>query len=140
MKKIVSLAVVMLAVAACQPSAPPETAADDSGKVFDIILTGGTVVDGLGNPAFRGDVGIKEDRIVAISTDGLNDDDADVSVDISNLVISPGFIDNHAHIQTRIHEHPLAENFTRQAERRLLRRPHLDPQAGARPGESRPRS
>ena len=27
---------------------------------------------------------------------------------------SPGFIDNHAHIQTTIHEHPLAENFIRQ--------------------------
>ena len=33
---------------------------------------------------------------------------------MSGLIVSPGFIDNHAHIQTTIHEHPLAENFTRQ--------------------------
>ena len=33
-------------------------------------------------------------------------------IDISNRIISPGFIDNHAHIQTNIHEHPLAEIST----------------------------
>lgn len=113
MKNTVLLA-AMLLVAACQQSMPPESPASDSGKAFDVILTGGTVVDGLGTPRFRGDVGIKGERIVAISTDALNADDAAVSVDVSGLVISPGFIDNHAHIQTTIHEHPLAENFTRQ--------------------------
>ena len=113
MKKFLLFAATLM-VAACQQSAPPEDSASDSDKAFDILLTGGTVVDGLGTPAFRGDVGIKGDRIVAISTDGLSADDAVVSVDVSNLFISPGFIDNHAHIQTTIHEHPLAENFTRQ--------------------------
>ncbi len=112
-KKIVLFGVLLI-VTACQPSVPPESAASDSNKVFDVILTGGTVVDGLGNPAFRGDVGIRGDRIIAISTDALNADDAAVTVDVAGLVISPGFIDNHAHIKTTIHEHPLAENFTRQ--------------------------
>ncbi|MCH8111168.1 MAG: D-aminoacylase [Proteobacteria bacterium] len=113
MKNILLLAAILL-VAACQQSMPPESPAGDSGKAFDVILTGGTVVDGLGTPKFRGDVGIKGERIIAISTEALNADDAVVSVDVSGLVISPGFIDNHAHIQTTIHEHPLAENFTRQ--------------------------
>ena len=113
MKKFLLFAATLI-VAACQQSAPPEDSASDSDKVFDVILIGGTVVDGLGAPAYRGDVGIKDDRIIAISTDSLSADDATVAVDISNLVISPGFIDNHAHIQTTIHEHPLAENFTRQ--------------------------
>jgi N-acyl-D-amino-acid deacylase len=30
------------------------------------------------------------------------------------LIVAPGFVDQHAHIQTTIHAHPLAENFTRQ--------------------------
>jgi len=68
----------------------------------------------LGNPAFRGDIGIKDDRIVAVSTGVLNADDADLSVDVTDLVVSPGFIDNHSHSQMTIHEHPLAENFTHQ--------------------------
>ncbi|VUX55738.1 D-aminoacylase [uncultured Woeseiaceae bacterium] len=113
MKKIALLAATLI-VAACQPAAPPITQEDVSDKAFDILLTGGTVVDGLGTPRYQADVGIKGDRIVAISTDGLSADDAVVSVDVATLVISPGFIDNHAHIQTTIHEHPLAENFTRQ--------------------------
>ena len=113
MKKFV-LSGALLIVTACQPAAPPITQEDVSDKAFDIVLTGGTVVDGLGTPRYQADVGIKGDRIVAISTDGLSADDAVVSVDVATLVISPGFIDNHAHIQTTIHEHPLAENFTRQ--------------------------
>jgi N-acyl-D-aspartate/D-glutamate deacylase len=110
------LALVFAAITltACQQSPSPDASNIDSGKSFDVIFAGGSIVDGLGNPAFPGDVGIKGDRIVAISSDGLNSDDADITVDVSGLVVSPGFIDNHAHIQTTIHEHPLAENFTRQ--------------------------
>jgi len=112
--KSIWLLAASLILTACQQSAPPPTADIDSGRTFDLILTGGTVVDGLGNPAFRGDIGIKDDRIVAISTGVLSADDADLSVDITGLVVSPGFIDNHSHSQTTIHDHPLAENFTRQ--------------------------
>lgn len=113
MKGILLLAAGLM-LAACQQATPPPTSDIDSGKAFDLILTGGTLVDGLGNPAFRGDIGIKGDRIVAVSSGTLNADDADNSVDVTGLVVSPGFIDNHSHSQTTIHEHPLAENFTRQ--------------------------
>ena len=109
-----ALVFATVTLAACQQSPAPDASETDSGKPFDVIFAGGSIVDGLGNPAFAGDVGIKGDRIVAISSDGLKSDDADVTVDVSGLVVSPGFIDNHAHIQTSIHEHPLAENFTRQ--------------------------
>jgi len=109
-----ALLVATIAISACQPSISPGETVEDSGKPFDVIFTGGTVVDGLGNPAFRGDIGIKGDRIVAISSDALSAADADIAIDITDLIVSPGFIDNHAHIETSIHEHPLAENFTRQ--------------------------
>ncbi|MEM1188312.1 MAG: D-aminoacylase [Pseudomonadota bacterium] len=81
---------------------------------FDVILSGGTVVDGLGTPRFKADLGLRGERIVAISRNPLDPRDAEEVVDVSGLVVAPGFIDNHAHIQTTIHEHPLAENFTRQ--------------------------
>lgn len=71
MKRILLFAATLI-VAACQPAAPPITQEDVSDKAFDILLTGGTVVDGLGTPRYQADVGIKGDRIVAISTDGLS--------------------------------------------------------------------
>jgi len=103
---------IALFTAACQQAETPQPAAGDAD--FDVVLTGGTIVDGLGSPAYRGDLGIKDDRIIAISTDSLTDADVVEVIDISGLVVSPGFVDNHAHIQTTIHEHPLAENFVRQ--------------------------
>jgi len=62
---------------------------------FDILLTGGKVIDGKGNPWFRGDVGIKDGRIerVGPSIDG----DAAEKLDISQCFVSPGFIDTHTH-------------------------------------------
>jgi len=105
---------VAIFLAACNSPESLVEDESDTGKPFDVIFTGGSIVDGLGNPAFSGDVGIKGDRIVALSVEALNPGDAEITVDVSGLVVSPGFIDNHAHIQTTIHEHPLAENFTRQ--------------------------
>jgi N-acyl-D-aspartate/D-glutamate deacylase len=102
---------ILLAVLASAVSASG-IAADE--PLFDIVLAGGTVVDGLGNPAYRADVGIDGDRIVAIARDGIPADTAALSVDVSGLVVAPGFIDNHAHVQTTIDQYPLAENFTRQ--------------------------
>lgn len=81
---------------------------------YDLLLVDGQIVDGLGNPAFSADVAIKGDRIVKVSREKLDPEDAREVVSIEGKVLSPGFIDNHAHIQTRIHEHPLAENFIRQ--------------------------
>ena len=99
---------------ACQESGEQAITESSSDRIFDVILTGGTVVDGLGNARFQADVGIKDDRIIAVSVSGLAEADATETIDVNGLIVSPGFIDNHAHIQTTIHEHPLAENFTRQ--------------------------
>jgi len=87
---------------------------EQSVKPFDIILKGGSVVDGLGTPSYIADVAINGDKIVKIARNGLNDNDAREVINIEGRILSPGFIDNHAHIQTKIHEHPLAENFIRQ--------------------------
>ena len=100
------IATTLVALLGCSVQTPVE-------ERYDLILKGGTVVDGLGNAPFRADVGLKGDKIVSISRDGLKPNDANDVLDVSGRVISPGFIDNHAHIQTTIHQHPLAENFIR---------------------------
>ena len=58
---------------------------------FDVLITNGRIVDGTGAPWFRGDVGITGDRIAAIGS--LGDATAATTIDATNLVVSPGFID-----------------------------------------------
>ena len=105
--------VVLAALAACSPAQAPRATA-----TYDLLIRGGTVVDGTGAERFAADVAIRDDRIVAVErTDagsGIDPADAADVVNAEGLIVAPGFIDNHAHIQTSIHRYPLAENFTRQ--------------------------
>ncbi|MDR3470272.1 MAG: D-aminoacylase [Devosia sp.] len=66
-----------------------------------IWFSGGTIVDGLGNPPVRGDVLVIGDRIARI-TDGSVALAADRRIGIDGLVISPGFIDMHTHSDLQI--------------------------------------
>jgi N-acyl-D-amino-acid deacylase len=58
---------------------------------FDIVIANGRIVDGTGAPWFRADIGIVGDRITAIGA--LGDATAAATVDATNLVVAPGFID-----------------------------------------------
>lgn len=64
---------------------------------LDVILRGGTVIDGTGAKGYRADVGLRGKRIVSISRKALADPNARV-IDVSGLVVAPGFIDMHAHV------------------------------------------
>ncbi len=66
---------------------------------FDVLLRGGTIIDGTGAPAFRGDVAIRGDRVVRVSRIGLRTVDAVRVIDATGKVVSPGFIDLHAHLE-----------------------------------------
>lgn len=87
---------------------------------FDILIRGGTVVDGSGSPGFRADVGIRGGRVAEVAPDGIAPEEAREVLDAEGLIVSPGFIDNHAHAQLSIREYPLAENFLRQGITTLL--------------------
>ncbi|HTA72624.1 MAG TPA: D-aminoacylase [Gemmatimonadaceae bacterium] len=61
---------------------------------YDLIISGGHVVDGTGNPWFAGDVAIQGDRIVRVAPSGaLANASAKRRIDATGLVVAPGFID-----------------------------------------------
>ena len=65
--------------------------------VFDLVIRGGTVVDGSGAPRRHGDVGVTGERIVAV--DDLGGAEARRVIDASGLTVAPGFIDTHTHAE-----------------------------------------
>ena len=92
MKRLFLVAWVMGALSACQSAAPSAPAAMPAGAApFDILITGGRIVDGSGAPWYYGDLGITGDRIAAIGQ--LAEHAAATRIDASNLVVAPGFID-----------------------------------------------
>lgn len=61
---------------------------------YDLLVRGGTIVDGSGTSPFEGDVAIRGDRIVAI---GRIDGTAAEEIDATGLIVTPGFVDIHTH-------------------------------------------
>ncbi len=70
----------------------------------DILLRGGIVYDGLGNPGFCADVAITDDRIVAIGE--LEGWHGATEVSVEGLCVAPAFIDIHTHADFSINHHP----------------------------------
>ncbi len=58
---------------------------------YDVLITGGRIVDGTGGPWYRGDIAITRDRIAAMGD--LSRAPATTRIDASGLVVAPGFID-----------------------------------------------
>ena len=65
----------------------------------DLIIRGGTVVDGTGGPPRTADVVIDGDRIVAV---GRADASARREIDADGLVVTPGFVDIHTHYDGQV--------------------------------------
>jgi N-acyl-D-amino-acid deacylase len=117
-------------LAALLGSAAASAAADEHAATppYDLVIRGGKIVDGTGAPAYRADLGVRGDRIVAIARGGLPEKVARTVLDATNQVVAPGFIDNHAHIAVNVHEYPLAENFLRQGITTIIASLHSGPQ------------
>jgi len=74
--------------------------------VFDLKITGGTVVDGTGGDRFQADVGIKDGRIVEIHRRGNGDapleGNATETIDATGKLVAPGFVDIHTHYDGQV--------------------------------------
>lgn len=102
------LIVVLLALMITWLPSPAEA------QAYDIVILGGTVIDGTGADGFRADVAISNGRIALVSRDAIDPALGRTVIDAEGQVVTPGFIDNHSHVQQSIAEYPLAENFLRQ--------------------------
>ena len=67
---------------------------------FDIIIRGGTVVDGTRTPRYTSDIAIKDGKIAKIG--GLNGRTADKVLNAKGRIVAPGFVDLHTHYDAQI--------------------------------------
>ncbi len=73
--------------------------------MYDILIAGGRVLDGTGNPWFKADVAVINGEIVAV---GKLDTKADTVINAEGLIVSPGFIDTHSHSDLMLMAEPEA--------------------------------
>jgi N-acyl-D-aspartate/D-glutamate deacylase len=97
------LPVVLISSSCSRPAPQP---------AYDLIISGGSVLDGDGAPARALDVGIRDGKIAAIGSLGAAD--ARQRIDASGLVVAPGFIDMHNHSDYTILAEPKSESMIRQ--------------------------
>jgi len=97
-------AIATAAIAAVRPTAQPVP--------YDILIGGGHIVDGTGNPWVAGDVAIKNGRVVAVGR--LASSVAARTIDARGLVVAPGFIDLHTHSDITVLADGTAQSKIRQ--------------------------
>ena len=81
-----------------------------SGESYDTVIINARIVDGSGNPWFKGSVAVKDGRIVRVGR--VDASGAKQVIDAKNNIVAPGFIDVHGHTED-IFSNPKAENFIR---------------------------
>ena len=79
---------------------------------FDLVIRNGRIVDGTGNPWFRGDLAVKSGRIAAVGR--FEGEAADREIDADGLVVAPGFIDIHSHSDFKVLQDGHAQSKVRQ--------------------------
>ena len=71
---------------------------------YDLVIKNGTIVDGSGNPRFHGDVAIEGAKVVEV---GKVSGSAKRTIDASDLVVAPGFVDPHTHYDAQVFWDPM---------------------------------
>ena len=80
--------------------------------MFDLVLHNGTLVDGLGSPRRRADVGVSGGRVAALGD--LSGADTAERIDVAGRIVAPGFVDIHAHSDFTVLSDPRARSAVRQ--------------------------
>ncbi|MBL0170492.1 MAG: amidohydrolase family protein [Gemmatimonadaceae bacterium] len=107
---IVIIRRLLTAVCVAAAVAPAGRAAAQPATTYDLILRGGTVVDGTGAPRFRADVAITRGHIARVGD--LSRATARTDIDVRGLFVAPGFINIHSHAVPSVL--PTAENMLTQ--------------------------
>jgi N-acyl-D-amino-acid deacylase len=71
---------------------------------YDLVIKNGTIVDGSGKPQFHGDIAIEGTRIAEV---GKVSGSAKRTIDASDLVVAPGFVDPHTHYDAQVFWDPM---------------------------------
>jgi N-acyl-D-amino-acid deacylase len=90
----------------------PTASTEGATPAYDLVIRGGRVVDGTGNPWFLADVAVKGDQIVALGS--VPAGNVTREIDAKGLVVAPGFIDMHSHSDWVLLEDGAAESKIRQ--------------------------
>ena len=67
--------------------------------MLDVLIKGGTVVDGSGDPSYRADIGVRDGRIVEI---GAVTESARQLIEADGLLVTPGWVDVHSHYDGQV--------------------------------------
>lgn len=86
----------LVAVAGCAGASGSPSAAPSG--TYDLLIAGGTIIDGTGDARYRGDIAITGDKIVRLERGSIPRGSAKRTIDATGLIVAPGFIDLHAHL------------------------------------------
>src|SRR5690606_23803326 len=70
---------------------------------YELVIRGGTVIDGTGSPRFTGDIAVRDGRVVEVGKvagRGVRE------IDASGLIVAPGIVDLHTHYDAQLHWDP----------------------------------
>ena len=90
----------------------PWNFAESEEPQYELVLRGGKIIDGTGNPWFAGDIGIQNQRIVAVGRIAAGRGQQEL--DVRGLFVAPGFIDMHSHSDTLLLQDGNAQSKIRQ--------------------------
>ena len=99
MEQVIRLGLAILCCGAACRTVSDRPAATGEPAAYDVLLRGGWIVDGSGNPRWRGDLAIRGDRIAAMGRLAAT---ARETLDVSGLVVAPGFIDMLGQSETSV--------------------------------------
>ena len=92
---------------------PVVLTAQTGAPFWDVIITGGTVIDGTGTPRRAANIAIRDGRIALVSRTTLPSSRARRVIDATGLIVAPGFIDLHTHLEPLL-DMPDAQSHVRQ--------------------------